>query len=368
MKQAVRNILNQAGVEINGKRPWDIQIKNENFYPRILAGGSLALGESYMDGWWDCEAVDQFIYKILKSDLDKKVKGTKHLVWYAIKARLLNQQRKSKARVVGEVHYDVGNELYKNMLDKRMIYSCGYWRDANNLDEAQEAKLDLICKKLKLKPGMSVLDIGCGWGGLAKFMAERYQAKVTGITISKRQAELAKEICANHYIKILLEDYRDLKEKFDRVVSVGMFEHVGCKNYNTFMKTVDRCLENDGLFLLHTIGGNNSVYKCDPWFDKYIFPGGMLPSVKQIGKAIEGLFIMEDWHNFGTDYDKTLMAWFNNFNSAWPKLREKYGDKFYQMWKYYLLSLAGGFRARNIQLWQIVFSKAGSQIEYKSVR
>jgi cyclopropane-fatty-acyl-phospholipid synthase len=368
MKQVAQNILNQAGVEINGKKPWDIQIENEKFYSRILAGGSLALGESYMDGWWDCETVDEFICKILKLNLDKKVKNTKYLIWCAIKAKLLNQQRKTKAYVVGEKHYDIGNDLYKNMLDKRMIYSCGYWREAKTLDEAQEAKLDLICKKLKLKPSLSVLDIGCGWGSLAKFMAEKYQVKVTGITISKKQAELAREICTGLDVKILLQDYRDIQEQFDRVVSVGMFEHVGYKNYKIFMNVANRCLKNDGLFLLHTIGGNNSVKYTDPWIEKYIFPNSIIPSANQITKAAEKIFTLLDWHNFGADYDKTLMAWHKNFNDNWDKIKSQYDERFFRMWNYYLLACAGSFRARKNQLWQLVFSKAGAQIEYESVR
>lgn len=368
MEQTVRDLLDCADVKIDGERPWDIKVNNQKLYSRILAGGSLALGESYMDGWWECEAIDQFIGRLLKAKLDTKVRNTRSLVWNAVKAKIINQQRKSKAHVVGERHYDIGNDLYKNMLDKRMNYSCGYWKDAKTLDEAQEAKLDLICKKIKLKPGAVMLDIGCGWGGLAKFAAEKYQAKVVGITISKQQAELARRLCEGLDIEIRLQDYRDLGGKFDCVVSIGMFEHVGYKNYRKFMRIVERCLKDNGLFLLHTIGGNKSVKNTEPWIEKYIFPNSMLPSVSQIAKAAEGIFTLEDWHNFGTHYDKTLMAWHKNFNKSWDKIKTQYGKRFYRMWNYYLLSCAGSFRARKIQLWQVVFSKTGSQIEYASMR
>ncbi|MHC2994539.1 MAG: cyclopropane fatty acyl phospholipid synthase [Candidatus Atribacteria bacterium] len=368
MKQTVQDLLDHADIRINGKRPWDIQVNNQDLYPRVLAGGSLALGEAYMDGWWECQALDQSVDRFLKARLDTKIRAPRRLVWNAIKARIINPQRKSKAYVIGERHYDIGNDLYKNMLDKRMNYSCGYWKNTKTLDEAQEAKLDLICGKLKLRPGMTVLDIGCGWGSLAKFAAEKYQVKVVGITVSKEQVRLARELCKGLDIEIRLQDYRDLKEKFDCVVSVGMFEHVGYKNYRKFIKVVDHCLKDEGLFLLHTIGGNKSVTSNDPWIDKYIFPNSMLPSANQITKAYEGIFKLEDWHNFGTYYDKTLMAWHKNFNKNWDKIKIYYDERFRRMWNYYLLSCAGSFRAHKNQLWQIVFSKIGLQVDYESIR
>jgi len=368
MKQVIQSLLNNANIKINGKRPWDIQVNNQDLYSRILAGGSIALGESYMDGWWDCQALDQLVDRVLKAKLDTKIITSRHLVWNTIKAKVTNQQRKSKAHVIGKRHYDIGNNLYKNMLDKRMNYSCGYWKKAKTLDGAQKAKLDLICNKLKLKPGMTLLDIGCGWGSLAKFAAKNYKVKVVGITISKEQVKLARKLCQDLDVKIRLQDYRDLKEKFDCVVSVGMFEHVGYKNYRKFMKVVDHCLKENGLFLLHTIGGNRSTICADPWIDKYIFPNGMLPSANQITKAYEGLFKLEDWHNFGTHYDKTLMAWHKNINKNWNKIPTHYDKRFRRMWNYYLLTCAGSFRAHKNQLWQIVFSKIRAQIDYKSIR
>ena len=368
MKQTVQDLLDHADIKINGKRPWDIQVNNPDLYPRVLAGGSLALGESYMDGWWECQALDQLVDRFLKARLDTKIRAPRRLVWNAIKARIINQQRKSKAYVIGERHYDIGNDLYKNMLDKRMNYSCGYWKNTKTLDEAQEAKLDLICKKLKLRPGMTVLDIGCGWGSLAKFAAEKYHVKVVGITVSKEQVRLARKLCKGLDVRIRLQDYRDLKKKFDCVVSIGMFEHVGYKNYRKFIKVVERCLKDSGLFLLHTIGGNKSVTCLDPWIDKYIFPNGMLPSANQITKAYEGIFKLEDWHSFGTHYDKTLMAWHKNFNKNWNKIKIYYDERFRRMWNYYLLSCAGSFRAHKNQLWQIVFSKIRSQVDYESIR
>lgn len=368
IKQVAQEVLSLADVKINDSRPWDIKVHNEDFYARVLAGGSLALGESYMDGWWDCKALDQFFDRLLTARLDKKVKNLKQVVGAVVKAKLLNLQNKRRAYHIGKHHYDAGNDLYQNMLDKYMCYSCGYWKNAKTLDKAQENKLDLICKKLKLKPGMKVLDIGCGWGSFARFAAKKYKVKVTGITVSNEQVKLGKALCKGLPVKILLQDYRSLKEKFDRIVSVGMFEHVGVKNYKTYMKVAHRSLKTGGLFLLHTIGGLTSVTSTDPWIGKYIFPNSILPSPRQIAKASEGLFVLEDWHSFGADYDKTLMAWYKNFKKSWGKIKHNYDHRFYRMWEYYLLCCAGSFRSRKNQLWQVVLSKEGVRGGYDSIR
>ena len=353
-----QQLLSFADVKIDGNRPWDTQVHNDKLYARLLAEGSLGLGESYMDGWWDCDRLDEFFHKIILAELDKKVRPWADL-FDVLKTRLFNFQKSFRAFRIGKHHYDIGNKLYRLMLGEHLIYSCGYWKNASTLDEAQEAKLDLVCQKLDLQPGMRVLDIGCGWGGTARFAAERYMVKVVGITVSENQAKVGKELCQGLPVEIRLQDYRSLNGVFDRVLSLGMFEHVGYKNYPSFMRVVKRCLKEDGLFLLHTIGGNLSVPDIDLWINRYIFPNSMLPSAKQICAAIEGLFVIEDWHNFGTDYDKTLMHWFRNFHENWDKLKESYDERFYRMWKYYLMACAGSFRARRNQLWQIVLSPKG---------
>lgn len=365
--EKARAILELAGVTINGKEPWDLQVHNDGLYQRTLAEGSLGFGEAYMDGWWDATNLDEFFTKILSERLDKKVVGP-GLILLALKAKLMNTQSQKRSFKVGEQHYDAGNDLYGKMLDERMVYTCGYWKDADNLDDAQRNKLDLVCKKIGLEKGMNVLDIGCGWGSFAKFAAEEYGAKVTGVTISREQVKLGTERCKGLDVELKLMDYRDVHDTFDRVVSLGMFEHVGYKNYRTYMEVVERVLDKDGMFLLHTIGGNTSGKYTDPWIEKYIFPNSMIPSAKQITEAYEGLFVMEDWHNFGPDYDKTLMAWYENFEKAWPSLSKHYDERFYRMWKYYLLSCAGSFRARVNQLWQIVLTKKGISGGYISIR
>lgn len=356
-------ILAQADIKVSGSRPWDININNEKFYNRIFSDGTLALGEGYMDGWWDVERVDQFVCNLLKFDIESKVEPYKMLA-LALRAKLTNLQSVSRAFQVGDAHYNLGNELFEIMLDKRLTYTCGYWKDATDLDSAQEAKLDLICKKIDLKAGQRVLDIGCGWGSFAKYAAEKYGAHVTGITISTEQAEYAKQSCLGLPVEIRVQDYRLVNEKFDHIISIGMFEHVGYKNYRKYFEVASECLKDDGFFLLHTIGGLETKTTPDPWIHKYIFPNGQIPSLTEIAGASEKLFVIEDLHNFGAYYDKTLMTWFENFDQGWPELKSSYDERFYRMWKYYLQSCAGAFRARNIQLWQIVLSKNGVQGVY----
>jgi cyclopropane-fatty-acyl-phospholipid synthase len=367
LKTHIQSLLDKSDIIIDGDRPWDIQVHDERLYSRVLTQGTLGLGEGYMDGWWDAEQIDVTIHKLLTHDIKAHFPVDLSLYGSALKGVLLNLQR-SRVTEVGEKHYDIGNDLYDAMLDKRMIYSCGYWKDAQTLDAAQEAKLDLICRKAGLKEGMRILDIGSGWGGFLKFAAERYGVSGVGITISKEQAAYANAHRDGLPIETRLMDYQSLDEKFDRIISIGMFEHVGYKNYRVYMEKVRSLLNPGGLFVLHTIGGNYTTTHGDPWSEKYIFPNGMLPSPKQMATASEGLFVMEDWHNFGADYDRTLMEWHKNFEAAWPEFRHRYDERFYRMWRYYLLSFAGTFRARKIQLWQVVLSPEGVEGGYRSPR
>lgn len=361
------SLLNKAGIAVNGSNPWDIQVKNEQTYSRILSQGSLGLCESYMDGWWECDRLDEMLTRVFDAGLEKLIpKNLTTAIGYA-QAKFFNRQSVSRAFQVGEAHYDIGNDLYSRMLDKRLTYTCAYWKDADNLDAAQEAKLELVCKKIGLKKGQRVLDIGCGWGSFAKFAAEKYGAEVVGVTVSKEQAELARELCKDLPVEIRLQDYREVNDKFDHVISLGMFEHVGYKNYRVYLETVRNVLKEDGLFLLHTIGGNRSVRHTDPWIEKYIFPNSMLPSIAQIAAAAENLFVVEDWHNFGAYYDKTLMAWHANCEKHWHEL-PAYDERFRRMWRFYLLACAATFRVRKNQLWQIVLSPRGVKGGYESLR
>ncbi|OCA53524.1 cyclopropane fatty acyl phospholipid synthase [Photorhabdus namnaonensis] len=358
-QRIANQMLEEAGIQINGHNPYDIQIKNPNFYKRVLQQGSMGLGESYMDGWWDCERLDIFFYRVLRAGLENKMPNNLKDIVRIATTRLRNLQTPKRSWIVGYQHYDLGNDLFTHMLDPYMQYSCGYWKQAKTLEQAQLDKLKLICEKLELSPGMALLDIGCGWGGLSAYAAKNYGVSVTGITISAEQQKYAQKQCTNLDVKIILKDYRDLHEQFDRIVSVGMLEHVGPKNHATYFDVVQRNLKPDGLFLLHTAGSNKTKASADPWISKYIFPNGCLSSIEQIARTSKNCFVMEDWHNFGADYDRTLMAWYERFIASWPEIQDNYSPTFKRMFSYYLNACAGAFRARDIQLWQIIFSLKG---------
>ncbi|MBI9089111.1 MAG: cyclopropane fatty acyl phospholipid synthase [Desulfobacterium sp.] len=358
-KETFAKLMGFAGITVNGDRPFDIRVTNDGFYQRVLSQRALGLGESYMDKWWECSAIDQFFEKILRMNIKERLRQDWVTAWEIVKAAVFNLQRPGLAFKVGKVHYDIGNDLYQRMLDKRMQYSCAYFKDGVDLDQAQEAKLRLICDKLALEPGMEVIELGCGFGGFARYAAKHHGVRVIGYTISKEQAKFAEAYCRGLPVTIKLADFREARGCFDRVVSIGIMEHVGYKNYRTYMKLASDLLTDDGIVFIHTIGSNVSNIACNPWTTKYIFPNGMLPSISQLARSMEGLFVMEDWHNFGEDYDKTLMAWHDNFIRAWPDLKKSYGERFHRMWEYYLLSSAGGFRSRSMQLWQIVMTKQG---------
>jgi cyclopropane-fatty-acyl-phospholipid synthase len=368
--QVLRDIAGKAGVYFNGDNPWDIQVFDDRVYQRILTQGSLGFGESYMDNMWDSHALDDLFARLLSIDVEKQLGGWAklRLLGEIIRQNVCNLQTSRRAFQVGEKHYDTGNDIFEAMLDPTISYSCAYWADADNLADAQRAKLDLICRKLELKPGEQVFEIGCGWGGFAKYAAENYGVEVFGVTISKEQQKLAQQRCAGLPVTIALKDYRDVSGQFDKIVSIGMFEHVGPKNYPTYFESARRLLKDDGLFLLHTIGNHQTTLKVDAWIDKYIFPNGKLPSAQKLGNVLNGRFVIEDWHNFGPDYDRTLMAWWQNFDQAWPRLRDHYDERFYRMWKYYLHACAGFFRCKHGQLWQLVLSKRGRQGVYRSLR
>jgi cyclopropane-fatty-acyl-phospholipid synthase len=367
-REVIEDFFSMADIQINGNRPWDIQVHHEKFYSEVLSKLSLGMGESYMEGYWDCPQLDTLFYKLLRAGGETKIKNWS-IYLQVVKAKTLNLQDRNRSKQVAHVHYNLGNDLYQLMLDPYMQYTCAYYEKAETLNQAQENKLDLICRKLQLKPGEKVLELGCGWGGFAKYAAEKYGVEVEGYNISSEQVKWAREWTKNLPVKIHLSDYRDAKGVFDKVVSVGLCEHVGHKNYSSLMEIAAKCLKDEGLFLLHTIGSNTTKFTTDAWLDKYIFPGSSLPSIAQLIQPSEANFVMEDWHNFGIYYDKTLMHWFQNFENNVEQLDPlKYDQKFFRMWKYYLLCCAGSFRSRKNQLWQIVFSKGGLSNGYQSVR
>ncbi|MCA9676136.1 MAG: cyclopropane fatty acyl phospholipid synthase [Myxococcales bacterium] len=349
-------MLADAGVTVGGDAPWDLTIHDDRLFTRVARDGHLGLGEAYVDGWWDAPRVDQLLERVLRARLDREVRDSWVLMAHAVRARIFNAQL-SRPREVAERHYDIGNDLYEVMLDRRLAYTCGYWKDAANLDDAQEAKLDLVCRKLGLRRGMRVLELGSGWGSFASFAAERYGVEVVAYNVSTEQVAWAREHYGHLPIDFHLEDYRNAAGTFDAVVSIGLMEHVGPKNYRAYMELVERCLTPDGVALIHTIGSNRTRDYADPWFDRYIFPNAVFPTLGRLADAMEDTLVPEDVHNIGPHYDRTLMAWWERFDAGWPRLRDRYGDRFYRMWKYYLLCSAATFRARFLQLYQVVMTR-----------
>jgi len=355
LRKTVEDLFSECDIRIDGNGPCDIRVFHEAFYARVLAHGSLGFGESYMAGWWDTRDLEELVYRLLKARLDERVRTWRGFIAYCT-ARAFNLQRRSRAFEVGERHYDIGNDLYQRMLDRRMIYSCGYWETARTLEEAQEAKLRLVFRKLALQPGQRILDVGCGWGGALRFAAEEHGVEGVGITVSREQAVFATKLCEGLPIAIRLQDYRDLNGQFDHIYSIGMFEHVGPKNYRTYMKTLRRCLRPGGRLLLHTIGANRAIGRSDPWINKYIFPNSKLPSKEQISRAIDGLFAASHVQSIGSHYVQTLREWRRNFERHWPALKERRDATFYRMWRFYLCASAASFRAENNDVWQFLLT------------
>ena len=359
-KHYYQQLLRRAGITIGGNEPWDIQIRDARFWRKVGLFGTLGFGEAYMDGWWDASRVDQLVYRLARLRIEQNVLNLPKLLC-GLAAKFKNLQSITRSKLVALQHYDLDNDLYRDMLGERMVYTCAFWKDSRDLNIAQEKKLELVCDKLGIKEGMHVLDIGCGWGSFAEYAAQVRKVKVTGVTISREQGLIARGRCAELPVDIRIQDYRALEdqEKFDRIVSLGMFEHVGRKNYKSYMRYIRQHLNTDGLALIQTIGLSYKTNGIDPWVAKYIFPNSEVPTIARISTAIESTLKLEDWHNFGADYDKTLLAWQENFVESWDKYSSKHDQRFYRLWNYYLLMFAGLFRARNLDLWQLVLSPNG---------
>jgi cyclopropane-fatty-acyl-phospholipid synthase len=374
-ERRIRDLLALADIRVDGFRPWDIEIVDERFVDTVARRGLTGAGDAYIRGWWECEAIDEMFCRALRADLPAAMRWSPYTIGVFLRHSLLNLQARRRAPANGQAHYDRGDELFRAMLDPRMVYSCGYWREGmRTLAEAQEAKLDLICRKLDIRPGVRVLDIGCGWGGFVQFAAEEHGAECVGVTISPAQADAARRRCEGLPVEIELRDYREITGSFDRIVSIGMFEHVGQKNHRAFMRVADRVLADGGLMLLHFFATQRSWPNLldteIDWFERNIFPGMVIPSLAQVGRAIDGLFVVEDLHNFGAHYDPTLLAWRRNFEVAWPNLEdgEAFDERFRRMWRFYLLGAAGAFRSRKHQVWQLVLSRQGAPGGYASIR
>jgi cyclopropane-fatty-acyl-phospholipid synthase len=365
-EKTVTGFFASAGITVNGSAPQDIKVHDPRFYRRFFSAGKLALGESYMDGWWDSTDLAQFFDKLYSSRAILEVKSKEYrTIAAALYAKIVPEGSITRSHEIADAHYSIDNDLFERMLDPRMVYSCGVWHyGAKNLAEAQEDKLELICRKLQLKSGMEVLDIGCGWGSFAKYAAERYGVAVTGITVSDAQAELARQNCARLPVDIQLTDYRKMTGQYDRIVSIGMFEHVGKRYFNTYFDVTQRLLKDDGISLLHTIGFFEKALTASPWLVKYIFPGGYIPVYADLAHSIQDCFVVEHFENIGAGYAPTFHAWYENFVTAWPDIKERYDERFYRMWIYYLVYCEATFKHRVSHVWHFVMRKHNTRCVY----
>ncbi len=349
-----------AGIKINGDQPCDIQVRNNAAFVRLFGYGSLGWGEAYVDGYWDCEQLDDFVCRCLIANLTGHFRPSDFLLF--LRARLLNR---SFPTLAVPKHYESGIELFEKMLDQRLIYSSGYWKNATTLNEAQEHKLDLVAEKLGLKAGMKVLDIGCGWGGAIRYFAERYKVSGLAVTTSKNQYDVACQTCKDLPIEIRLHDYREVSEQFDCSYSIEMLGHLKPKHYKHYFQFVNRTLREGGSHLVQVAGSSMRAVRSDPWVQRYIFPGGYVPAPSQLIAAAQASLNLEDWQILTKDHDQTFMAWHENLSAAWKDFEEEVDERTVRMWRYYLLSFAGVFRSNASQLWQIVFSKSAVNPTYK---
>ena len=326
----------------------------------ILTSTTLAFGEAYMNG--DLEVEGDFSL-MLNTVLKYKDKFTTDFKGLPKIFSNLTSTKKQKEEVT--YHYDIGNDFYKLWLDDTLSYSCAYFKNENeSLGEAQLNKIHHLLKKLNLREGITLLDIGCGWGALLIEAAKLYKIKGLGITLSEEQFKAFKERIEKEnlqdYLQVKLMDYRELEKSgllFDRVVSVGMLEHVGRSNYDLFMKCVSKVLKKEGVFVLHYISG---LYESegDAWIKKYIFPGGVIPTLREIiSLSANYKFYTVDVESLRMHYYKTLLKWADNFEKNTDKVREMYDEKFVRMWRMYLYSCAACFYTGVIDLHQIVFTK-----------
>lgn len=367
LKRLVTRTFSRAGVAINGDRACDIQVLKERFYRRA-ARGPLGLGEAYMDRDWDVRSLDDLFRRVITADLGRSAIAMLNRLLLNLRARFSNLQSRRRAAAVAETHYDLDHRMYELFLGPYNQYTCCFFRDTDDLEQAEIIKLEMICDKLEIGSGDRVLDIGCGWGGFARYAASTRGCAVTGVTISQEQASCAERFTRGLPVDIVLADYRDLPERvagrFDKVLICGMIEHVGYKNYSALMQVVDTMLEDDGLFLLHTIGNADDTRVVDPWIEKYIFRNSMAPSMGQLVRSFSRRFVVHDWENYGHYYSQTLSAWQQNFERNWEairalKSRRPFDERFRRMWNYYLLSCKAAFDVEDLLLWQIVMGKLG---------
>ena len=335
MHLLVERVFAASDIAIDGSKPWDIRVTDNRFFRAVVTQGSLGLGEAYMNGWWKCEDLEELAYRLMRSGIYKISLWMPIYLVANIHDAAINQQSKEKSLRVAERHYAMGNDIFLSFLGKYKNYSCGYFSDTDNLDQAQLQKLEKICRLLDLKPGDRVLDVGGGWGEFARYAATKYGCYVTSVNITDEQIKFAVEYCKGTSVDIRKCDYRDITGRYDKIAVIAMLTHVGPKNYRKFMEVADRCLEPGGMMLIESVGGHKSRKNCEAWINRYIFPGGVVPSLKQFDTAMAGRFSRKETDEFGGFYVHTLRAWNRNLMQAWPDHLRKYDERVRLMFEYF---------------------------------
>jgi len=349
-------------------KPVTMRIHDASLYRKMVLNPELHMGEAYMDGkvtFEDGSTIRDFLvlfsanrYSLAQQPLQKALFTVK--MWLR---KLQQSNRKGEAQKNVSHHYDIGNEFYKLFLDRNLLYSCAYFRTPDDtLEEAQRNKLRLLAAKLDLKPGQKVLDIGCGWGDLALYLAQLEHVQVLGVTLSSEQQALASKRAAemglSGRVRFELKDYRDVTEKFDRIVSVGMFEHVGVHHYDEFFGKVNALLSDDGLMLLHSIGKMSPPGTASPWYRKYIFPGAYSPALSEVFEVIErNKLWCTDLEFLRLHYAMTLRHWCDRFEANREKVVAMYDERFARMWEFYLISAEMMFRTGSQLVFHMQLSK-----------
>lgn len=358
-----------------------IVVHDPRFYRRTVLASTLGLADAYANRDFETPDLETLLTLLAaharnareKAFAEDRLPPMQHPLawWLQVLCRSTDQQSPRRSKRVGRNHYDLSVSMYERMLGPSMAYSCGYWNeDARNLDEAQFNKYELLCRKLGLKRGMRILEIGCGWGGFAAYAIKKYDVTVVGVSISKRQIAYIQsrhaELCEAGALDVRFMDYRDIPrdfpEAFDAAVSIGMFEHVGPRHYDAYMRVAWRALKPGGKFLLHTIVGNGGI---DPFVWYRVFIGGVLPMEWQVARVAKRYFVLENLENFGYDYYLTLNAWRENYKKAYQQLNESPDERESRFWEFYLTFCAVLFKVRLLQLNQYVFSRGGETYGYQ---
>ncbi len=354
----VERALRRADVRIDGDRPHDIRVLDPRFYGDVLRRGSLGFGECYVRRWWDADDVEELAFRLIRSgvySLSSAVPGLPR----DLRDMFANQQTRRLATRVADEHYSMGNDVFFAFLGGVRNYSCGIFDGDADLDAAQTRKLAKISSLLDLRPGERLLDVGGGWGELSRHAAAAHGCEVTHVNLSDEQIRHASALCTDLSVRVEKRDWRDVEGRFDKIAVIAMLTHVGPKNYRRFMQRMHDRLEPGGLMLIETVGTRHAAVRCEAWLDKYIFPGGVVPTRRQILGAADGLFDETRFESSGEHYVQTLRCWQENFERNWTDLSSRYDEERRRIFNYFFQSIGGAFRAGYVDHWHILLRRTG---------